>query len=162
MVSCIINGDRLAQKEMEREWKREKIKWPAMHALLAHQSAAKPKSKTTVQVCPGMRQKLEFHYSCNYSNTRTDSCFKKTISVSKLHPTEAAFLCWMSNGVWTIPYPKIWWIIQRWFQVTFLVLMRLRDLRKFWQAPGLLSYEVFHLCRSRISATVILRLVETA
>lgn len=31
-----------------------------MHALLAHQSAAKPKSKTTVQVCPGMRQELSF------------------------------------------------------------------------------------------------------
>lgn len=77
-----------------------------------------------------------------------DSCFKKTILDSKLHPTEAAFLCWMNNGVWSIPYPKIWWITQRWIQMTFLVLMRLRDLRKFWQAPGLLSYEVFHLCRA--------------
>lgn len=91
-----------------------------------------------------------------------DSCFKKTISVSKLHPTEAAFLCWMSNGVWSIPYPKIWRITQRWIQVTFLILMRLRDLRKFWQVPGLLSYEVSHLCRSRISPTVTLRLAETA
>lgn len=88
-----------------------------------------------------------------------DSCFKKTIPVSKLHPTEAAFLCWMSNGGWSIPYPKIWQITQRWIQMTFLVLMRLRDLGKFWQAPELLSYEVFHLCRSRISPTVILKLL---
>lgn len=84
-----------------------------------------------------------------------DNCFKKTISVSKLHPTEVAFLCWMSNGVWSIPYPKIWRITQKWIQMTFLVLMKLRVLGKFWQASELLSCEVFHLSRSRISPTYL-------
>lgn len=55
---------------METDWRRERwrengrerklINWTAMHALLARQSAAKTKSKTTVQVCPGMRQELNF------------------------------------------------------------------------------------------------------
>lgn len=31
-----------------------------MHELLARQSAAKTKLKTTVQICPGMRQELTF------------------------------------------------------------------------------------------------------
>lgn len=109
-----------------------------------------------------MRWELSFIRLAVIQTQEWTAVLKKTIPVSKLHPTEAAFLCWMSNGVWSIPYPKIWQIAQRWIHMTFLVLMRLRDLGKFWQAPELLSYEVFHLCRSRISPTVILKLAETA
>lgn len=96
---------------MEREWKREKwIKHPALHALSAHQSAAKTKSRNTVQVWPGMRQELSFRLAI--IQTQEWTAFKKIISVSKLHLTEAAFLCWINKGVWSIPYLKMWWITE--------------------------------------------------
>lgn len=78
-----------------------------------------------------------FHQIGNYSNLRMDSRFTKQFWVSKLHPTKAAFLCWMSNGIWSILYPKIWQITQRWIQKTLLVSSwnSDKDLRKFCQTP---------------------------
>lgn len=93
--------------EMEREWKTEKINQVASNAHNIRQSGAKTKSKTTVQVCPGTRQEFSFIRLAIIQTQEWTAVLKKTISVSKLHPTEAAFLCWMSNGVWSIPYPKI-------------------------------------------------------
>lgn len=97
-----------------------------------------------------------FYQIGNYPNPRMDSCFTKQFWVSKLHPTEAAFLCWMSNGIWSILYPKIWQMTQRWIQKTLLVSSwnSDNDLRKFCQTPELLLYEVFHFCRSGIWPTV--------
>lgn len=58
----LMETDSVKERDGERKNERERkwIKWPAMHALLAHQSAAKTKLKTTVQVCPGMRQEPSF------------------------------------------------------------------------------------------------------
>lgn len=168
MVRCISDRQNLAGgglREREGRQGRER-KWIQWAASVAHniyfglvlKASQKPQCKSVWN-----ETRTGFHQIGNYSNLRMDSCFTKQLGVSKLHPTEAAFLCWMSNGIWSILYPKIWQITERWIQKILLVSSwnSDKDLRKFWQTPGLLLYEVFHFCRSGIWPTIILRPVKT-
>lgn len=50
-------------------------------------SGATTKLKTTMQVCPGMRQELSFIRLAIIQTQEWTAVLKKTISASKLHPT---------------------------------------------------------------------------
>lgn len=126
----LVQRVREGRQGRDREWS----KWPAKHrtyALVCAKASQKPRSKSVL-----VWDKNWVSSDWQLFKPKNVQMFYKTIWLSKLRPTETAFLCWMSNGIWSIPYPKLWQVTQRWFcKQLHVYFLHETDWRKFWQDP---------------------------